>query len=66
MIFQEYELSNELQKKTRWKLINYLVDFIDDEYDGNASQIEIRWICQALVEIFRCLQDENGGIVRII
>lgn len=47
-------------------LINYLVEFIDDEYEGNASQIEIGWICEATIVLFPCLQDEHGGIVSII
>lgn len=64
-MFDEYQISNTLQKKARFTLMNYLVDFIDDEYEGNASKVEIGWICQATVALFPCLQDEHGGIVRI-
>lgn len=66
LIFDEHNSLNILQKKTRLKLINYLADLIDDEYEGDASQIEIGWICLATVELFPCLKDENGGIVCII
>lgn len=65
-IFDEHNVLNTLQKKTRLMLINYLVEFIDDEYEGNASQIEIGWICEATIVLFPCLQDEHGGIVSII
>lgn len=65
LIFDEYDVSLALQKKTRVKLINYLADLIDDEYESNASQTEIGWICQATITLFPCLEDDQGGIVSL-
>lgn len=65
MILDVHALSNCLQKKSRIKLINYLADLIDDQFDGNASQNEIISICTATAELFPSLQDVDGGIVCI-
>lgn len=65
MILDEHGLSNCLQKRSRTKLINYLADLVDDQFECYASQNEIISICTATVELFPSLQDVDGGIVRI-
>lgn len=62
-IIIEYQESNVLTKKSRCKLMNLLVDLIEEDYGGDATTIEIKSICEATVTLFPSLVDESGGIV---
>lgn len=64
-ILHEHERRNALMKKSRLKLMSILVDLIDDEFGGNATNTEIRFICEATVQLFPSLADEDGGIVSV-
>lgn len=45
--------------------MSLLVDLIDDEFGGNATNTEIRFICEATIQLFPSLADEDGGIVSV-
>lgn len=50
-MLNEYEQSNNIQKSSRFKLIQHLCTLIDEEYGGLASLAEIMEICEATIVI---------------
>ena len=62
----EHQQTNALTKRNKMKLINLLADLIKEDYDDNATQIEIKSICQTVVTLFPSLADKAGGIVSFL
>lgn len=62
-ILKEQEMLQCLKRKTKNKLIEMLVFYIFDHYSMYPDVENIILVCNAAVQIFDKLKDDQGGIV---
>lgn len=65
-LFDEHEIQKFLSPYSRRKLIKSLVSFIADEYNGKASQADIKMVCHATIAVFGCLKTDRSAIGGIV